>query len=87
MANIKSAKKRIEVTSRQSLENKMVKSKVATWIKKFKKAVADGDKDTATTLHAETVSLIDSAVTKGVYHKNNANNKKAKLGALLSSLN
>ena len=40
MANIKSAKKRIKVTEKKTLQNKMVKSALKTAIKKFESAVA-----------------------------------------------
>ncbi|MDD4350732.1 MAG: 30S ribosomal protein S20 [Clostridia bacterium] len=86
MANIKSAVKRISVTERERMENKIVKSRIATSIKKFKNAVANADKTLASSLHSETVSLIDSAVSKGVLHRNNADNKKAQLGAMLSKI-
>ena len=65
MANIKSAKKRIEVIERQTLENKAYKSKIATYVKKYKSAVDNGEKN-ASELLSETFSLIDSAVSKGI---------------------
>ncbi len=86
MPNIKSAKKRVLVTEKKSQQNKMIKSALKTQIKKFLAAVSAGDKDTATALYPETVSAIDSAVTKGILHKNNAANKKAKLAKKLASI-
>ena len=44
MANIKSAKKRINVIEKKTLRNKMIKSKVKTVIKKVEAAIAAGDK-------------------------------------------
>ena len=79
MANIKSAKKRIEVIDRQTLENKSYKTKVATYVKKYKAAV--DNKEDATKLLSETFSLIDSAVSKGIIAKTTANRKKARLSA------
>ncbi len=87
MPNIKSAKKRVLVTEKKTAQNKAVKSALKTQIKKFIAAVNAGDKDTATALYPETVSAIDSAVTKGILHKNNAANKKAKLAKKLNALN
>ncbi len=86
MSNIKSAKKRVLVTEKKTAENKAVKSALKTQIKKFLAAVSAGDKALAEKLYPETVSAIDSAVTKGILHKNNANNKKAKLAKKLTSL-
>ena len=86
MPNIKSAKKRVLVTEKKALQNKAIKSALKTSIKKFLNAVSVGDKETANALYSETVSAIDSAVTKGILHKNNANNKKAKLAKKLATL-
>lgn len=80
MANIKSAKKRIDVTDRQSLENKSYKSKIATFIKKYKTAV-DNDDPNASKLLSECFSLIDSAVSKDILQKATANRKKARISA------
>ena len=87
MPNIKSAKKRVLVTEKKTMRNKAIKSALKTQVKKFLAAVETGDKETATKLFPETVSAIDAAVTKGVLHKNNANNRKAKLALKLNALN
>jgi len=79
MANIKSAKKRIEVIDRQTMENKTCRSKIATYVKKYKVAVDNGEKETAAKILSETFSLIDSAVSKGILQKATANRKKARL--------
>ena len=79
MANIKSAKKRIKVIDRQTLENKSLKSKIATYVKKYKVAVDNNEKENAAKLLSETFSLIDSAVSKGTLQKATANRKKARL--------
>ncbi len=87
MPNIKSAKKRVLVTEKKTMQNKAIKSALKTQIKKYLTAIEAGDKETATKLYPETVSAIDSAVTKGILHKNNANNRKAKLAKKLAALN
>ena len=86
MPNIKSAKKRVLVTEKKTKENKMIKSALKTSIKKFLAAVDAGDKEAANALYPETVSAIDSAASKGILHKNNAANKKAKLAKKLASI-
>ncbi len=87
MPNIKSAKKRVLVTEKKAQQNKMVKSALKTSIKKFLAAVNAGEKETAVALYSETMSAIDSAAQKGILHKNNAANKKAKLSKKLAALN
>ena len=86
MPNIKSAKKRVDVIEKKSAQNKAIKSALKTQIKKFNTAVEAGDKETAEKLYPETVSAIDSAASKGILHKNNAANKKAKLAKRLSAI-
>ena len=86
MPNIKSAKKRVLVTEKKTAQNKALKSELKTQIKKFLAAVNAGDKETANKLYPETVSAIDSAASKGILHKNNAANKKAKLAKKLQAI-
>ena len=85
MPNIKSAKKRVLVIEKKTAVNKAVKSALKTQIKKFLAAVTAGNKEEATKLYPETVSAIDSAASKGILHKNNAANKKAKLAQKLNA--
>lgn len=86
MPNIKSAKKRVLVIEKKTAVNKAVKSALKTQIKKFLAAVTAGNKEEATKLYPETVSAIDSAASKGILHKNNADNKKAKLAKKLNAM-
>jgi small subunit ribosomal protein S20 len=86
MPNIKSAKKRVLVIEKKTQINKAIKSALKTQIKKFLAVVASGDKEEATKVYSETVSAIDSAMTKGIIHKNNAANKKAKLAKKLNAM-
>ncbi len=86
MPNIKSAKKRVLVTEKKNSQNKMIKSAVKTAIKKYNAALAAGDVAEAEKLLPETVSIIDSAASKGIIHKNNAANKKSALAKNLNAL-
>lgn len=86
MANIKSAKKRIEVIDKKTLRNKMIKSKVKTVIKKVDAAIAAGDKEAAQANLLVAISEIDKAASKGVYHKNNASRKVSRLTAAVNKM-
>lgn len=86
MANIKSAKKRIEVIDKKTLRNKMIKSKVKTVIKKIEAAIAAGDKEAAQANLLVAISEIDKAASKGVYHKNNASRKVSRLTAAVNKM-
>lgn len=81
MANIKSAMKRISVTEKKTAENKAIKSKVATYVKKYKALIAENKLDDASEFLKEVVSLIDSSK---VYKANTASRKVASLSKMLS---
>ena len=55
MPNIKSAKKRVEITAIKTLRNRMAKSALKTAIKKFQVAVEAGDKEAATVAYKAAV--------------------------------
>ena len=83
VANIKSAKKRIKVINRQKNENKFFKASVNTAIKKYRKLISEGNLTEAENKLKETVKLIQSCESKGIYHKNNASRKVARLSKAL----
>ena len=83
MPNIQSAKKRVKVSEKKNLRNRIVKSAVRTSIKKFETAMA-ADPTTANVQLTATTSAIDKAASKGIIHKNAANRKKARLAKQLN---
>lgn len=86
MPNIKSAKKRVLVNAKKNSVNKDNKSEVKTAIKKLNALIEAGNYDEAIKLYPETASIIDSSVSKGVYHKNTAANKKSGLIKRINAL-
>lgn len=86
MANIKSAIKRILITEKKTLRNRIVKSSVKTTIKKFETAVANGNYDEAKSLLPKVAHAIDKAAAKGVIHKNAAARKKSRLTVRLNAI-
>ena len=86
MANIKSAKKRVLVSKTRNERNKAIKSSVKTAIKKVEAAVEAGEKEAAAAALLEATSKIDKAATKGVYHKNTASRKVARLAKAVNSI-
>ena len=86
MANIKSAKKRILVTETRTVRNKSIRSEVKTSIKKVEAAVAANDKAAAEAALKNATSVIESACSKGVYHKNNAARKVSRLSKLVNGV-
>ena len=86
MANIKSAKKRILVNQTKAARNKAIRSEVKTSIKKVEAAVAANDKAAAAAELKNATSVIESAASKGVYHKNNAGRIVSRLSKLVNSI-
>ncbi|MCL2851191.1 MAG: 30S ribosomal protein S20 [Firmicutes bacterium] len=87
MANIKSAKKRINVAEKKRVQNTAVKSEIKTFLKKFEASVIAKEVDNATELLKTCSGLLDSAATDGVIHKNKASRQKARLAKKLASIN
>lgn len=79
MANIKSAKKRINTIDRRKTENRIVKSTIATYTKTFKKLVAENNLTEAEKQLKITLTYADSACSKGVIHKNHASRIASRL--------
>ncbi len=86
MPNTSSAIERQRQNERRRLRNKMVRSQVKTSAKEFLDAAESKNKEAAQSTYVRFVSLIDSAVSKGVYHRNTAARKKARLQQVLQKL-
>lgn len=86
MPNIKSAKKRVKVTQTKTLQNQMFKTSFKTILKKFEKAVEDGDKAAAEVAYKNAVSKIDKAVAKNILHVNAAARKKSQFTVKLNAM-
>ncbi|MCQ2418610.1 MAG: 30S ribosomal protein S20 [Clostridia bacterium] len=86
MPNIKSAKKRVELSRMQNEKNKAEKSLLKTNMKKFDAAVESGNKEQADSAYKAAIVSVDKAVTKGILHKNTAARKKSSLTLKLNKL-
>ena len=86
MPNIKSAKKRVELSKVAYEKNKANKSELRTALKKFDAAVVSGDKAVAENVYRLTVKKVDQAVVKGILHKNNAARKKSSMALKLNTM-
>lgn len=86
MANIKSQIKRIKTNEKARLRNQAVRSAVRTEIRKFNAAIEAGDKDAAQAQLRTASRALDKAVTKGVFHINNAANKKSNMATAFNKL-
>lgn len=86
MPNIKSAKKRVLIAAKKNQQNRAYKTRMNHAIKKFNNAIDVNDIALAEKLLPETMSIIDSTVSKGVIHKNQAANKKSALAKRLDAV-
>ena len=82
MPNIKSAKKRVQVSGVRNERNKADKSALKTALKKFEAAAAEGNRTEAEGAYKS----VDKAAAKGILHKNNAAHKKSALTLKLNSV-
>lgn len=83
MPNIKSAIKRVKTTDNRKNRNIAQRSAMRTAIKKFEEAAAN-NADNAQALYVEASKKLDSAVSKGLIHKNNAARNKSRLANKLA---
>ncbi len=86
MANLKTSKADIKKTKRNTARNKHFNSELKTVQKNAKAAIASGDKEAAGVAVIKAVSRLDSAVSKGIIHRNNADRRKSRLMSSLGTI-
>lgn len=86
MANTAQAKKRAKQAEKRRVRNAGQRSNLRTFIKKVIAAVNAGDKEKAQAAYNTAVPIIDSAVNKGLIHKNKAARSKSRLNAKVKAL-
>ena len=86
MANIKSQIKRIKTNQKRTERNRAYKSELRTWIRKVRENAAAGNADAAKDALKTASKKLDKAVTKGVIHRNQADNKKSSLAKLVNKI-
>ena len=86
MPNIKSAKKRVKVIKKKTLQNQMIKSQLKTAIKKFEASLKEG-KAAASEAYNFVVKKTDQAVAKGILHKNTAARKISRMAKRANKAN
>jgi len=86
LANIKSSIKDIERNRKRRMRNRAIKSRVRTYIRKFREAVESGDEQLAMEAYKAAQSQIDRAVSKGVLKRNTGSRYKSRLAARLMAM-
>lgn len=84
MANIKSAKKRIEVTKVRTAINRARKTEIKTYIRKFNSALETGNIDEAKAYLKLVEKKLHRAAAKDTVHKNAASRKVSRLAKRLN---
>ena len=79
MPNHKSSEKRVRQSEKRRVINRSHRTKVRTYIKKVRTALASGKADEVQKVLPEAISVIDKSVQKGVMHKNAAARYKSRL--------
>jgi small subunit ribosomal protein S20 len=79
LANIRSQIKRNRQNELARMRNKSVRSALKTYARRVRESLAAGDREAAETALRRANRAYDEAVSKGVIHKNNAANHKARL--------
>ena len=79
MANIRSQIKRNRQNEQARLRNKSVRSALKTYARRVRESLDAGDREAAEAALRRANRAYDKAVSKGVIHKNNAANHKARL--------
>jgi small subunit ribosomal protein S20 len=86
MANTAQAKKRARQAEKSRIRNAGQRSNMRTFIKKVLAAIESGDKGVAQAAYKTAVPIIDTAVTKGLIHKNKAARNKSRLNLRVNAM-
>ena len=86
MANTPQAKKRIRRNDRRAVVNGARVSRIRTFLKKVESALDGGDKGAAAAALAAAQPELMRGVAKGVFHKNTASRKIARLTKRVAAL-
>lgn len=77
--------KRARQTEKRNLRNRMVMSKVKTFVKKVHAALQSKDREQAETALRDATRVLSSAASKGVMHRNTASRSISRLAKQLNS--
>lgn len=86
MPNIKSAKKRLRQTERQTESNAPFKTRVKSARRKFQESLEAGDKAVSDEAYRLYCSALDKAAKKGVLCKNTATRRKGRAANALRAI-
>jgi len=86
LANSAQARKRARQAEKRRVQNVTLRSSMRTAVKKVVYAIDAGDKEAASEAFKSAAPALDSAVTKGLLHRNNADRRKSRLNGRIKAL-
>ncbi|MCU7906038.1 MAG: 30S ribosomal protein S20 [Candidatus Thiodiazotropha sp. (ex Epidulcina cf. delphinae)] len=86
MANSAQARKRARQADKRHSRNQAQRSEMRTQIKKVAKQIVTGSKEGAAEAFKQAAPVIDSAVSKGLIHKNKAARHKSRLNVQIKAM-
>ncbi len=86
MANSAGSKKRARQAEKRRQHNASLRSMARTYMKKVIAAIDSGDKAAAEAAFKVAQPVMDSSVTKGIFHKNKIARTKSRLTARIKAM-
>ncbi len=84
MPNTKQAQKRMRRDAKRRLRNRYHLSRIKTYIRNFKKLIAQGKIEEAKGYLPKVISIIQHTASKGVIHKNEASRRCSRVQKLFN---
>jgi len=86
LANTAQARKRAKQNDKRRAHNATLRSKMRTYVKRVRAAIATGDKAKAQEEFKTATPVMDSMVNKGIAHKNAVARYKSRLNSAIKAL-
>ena len=81
-----SAIKRVRQNAKRRVRNRIVRTRMRTYLRRANDLLADSNKEEAVAAVSVAVAELDRAAQKGIIHKNNASRHKSQLMRRLNAL-
>lgn len=86
MAQHKSAKKRILQNDKKRIRNRHIRTTLRSALKKFEQTLEKQNAEELKAIMGKTISIVDTAASKGVIHKNKAARHVSQITRKINSL-
>jgi len=86
LAQHKSAKKRIRQNDKKRIRNRHIRTTLRSAMKRFEQTLEKQNAEELKALLDKTISIVDTAASKGIIHKNKAARHVSRISRKVSSL-